>query len=541
MNTSNWRRSGTLFSATTKRATGFVAAAMTVCISQMPPVLAQEGAPSATIMEEQSGELAGSVSVFVDGRQTTFTYYEGENGEALYQGDIIVGPMSSLRGLNDGVALQSLGRDIFFGLVRRNIETRWPDGVVRYTISPDLDDPARVFSAMAAWEEATPIRFAEISAREGNFVEFVPGRGCSSAVGMVGGRQFVRLASGCSTGNVIHEIGHVVGLHHEQAREDRSSHVIVFRDNILPGKQGNFSQDPTRFQDVGPYCHESIMHYGPYAFSRQPNVLKTIETRPPGLQIGQRSRLADCDIATVRAIYEMPIDDTVLGQFDGELELIPAGCEQQGKCYLRNDITYTDPSNVRWRAGKWVEGQPETEQTGTTDGASIPAWAQPVIGEPFNEQYLLAAVVHDHYCYKENRVRTWRQTHRMFYNALISLGVPRTKSKIMYGAVYIGGPKWRRLVPGQDCGINCIYDAVKGNPAFMASEEEVLRFRAEEYDSPEFAGQLQSLIDQIEGDPSISLVEIEQAARQLKPNDEFFNAPDAHLVTTADDPVFAQR
>ncbi|MGO7522440.1 M12 family metallopeptidase, partial [Rhizobium brockwellii] len=90
-------------------------------------------------------------------------------------------------------------------------------------MSPDLDNRARVYSAIAEWEAATPIRFMEISEASGNYVEFVPGLGCGSAVGMTGGRQVVRLAPDCSTGNAIHEIGHVLGLHHEQAREDRST------------------------------------------------------------------------------------------------------------------------------------------------------------------------------------------------------------------------------------------------------------------------------------------------------------------------------
>jgi hypothetical protein len=88
--------------------------------------------------------------------------------------------------------------------------------------------------------------------------------------------------------------------------------------------------------------------------------------------------------------------------------------------------------------------------------ATIPSWARPFVGGPFDPSYIKAAVIHDHYC--DRHVRPWRSTHRAFYDALIALGLDTAKAKVMYYAVYLGGPKWVKLIPGKPCGsgIACI-------------------------------------------------------------------------------------
>jgi hypothetical protein len=110
-----------------------------------------------------------------------------------------------------------------------------------------------------------------------------------------------RLADGCSTGSVIHELGHVIGLFHEHVREDRNQHVIVHTENILSTALNDFAQMITSTTDLGSYDFNSIMHYPTYAFSS--NGQPTIETIPAGVPIGQRVGLSTGDVAGVRAMY----------------------------------------------------------------------------------------------------------------------------------------------------------------------------------------------------------------------------------------------
>lgn len=96
---------------------------------------------------------------------------------------------------------------------------------------------------------------------------------------------------------------------------------------------------------------------------------------------------------------------------------------------LAEPFAYTDPSRNRWSVPSGWE----------VDGASIPQ-ALWLFGSPFVGQYRRASVIHDYYC--DTKVWDWESTHKVFYNAMLTDGVPGWRAKLMYGAVYLGGPRW---------------------------------------------------------------------------------------------------
>jgi hypothetical protein len=227
--------------------------------------------------------------------------YSEIDGLAIFEGDIVLGTVQQVEQMSDMLRAEMKG-GVAAGVLITGAQFRWPNCRIPFTIDPALPNQARVTDAIAHWESNTSFRFIARTT-ETDFVTFRPGSGCSSSVGRQGGQQFVNLAAGCTTGNAIHEIGHVIGLWHEQSREDRDAFVRINWDKIIPGREHNFNQHITDGDDVGAYDYGSIMHYPRDAFSVDgSDTITPIAAVPPGTTIGQRTALSPGDIAAANSM-----------------------------------------------------------------------------------------------------------------------------------------------------------------------------------------------------------------------------------------------
>ena len=199
----------------------------------------------------RSGEVRTALLETADGTESIS--YQLIDDYMVYQGDIVLGRLSGQ-----------------FTAQSATLKTAtWPGCVIPYAINPNLPNKKRVADAIDHWTSRSGVRFVERTNQKDYIVFEDDGKGCYSYIGRRGGRQTLSLAKNCSTGSTIHEIGHTLGLFHEQSRQDRDNYVTVLYDNVQPDQKSNFDKYRSGSgRDVGAFDFNSIMIYGTDFFSR---------------------------------------------------------------------------------------------------------------------------------------------------------------------------------------------------------------------------------------------------------------------------------
>lgn len=224
--------------------------------------------------------------------RTPITYKE-INGKLVFDGDIILSPEQVT---DQPTAAKASGAG------RSESKYYWPNRTIYYAIDPDLSSQSRVTDAIKHWS----YRFSFVPrTTEANYIYFTDeDDGCHSSIGMVGGQQKLWLDNDCTTGNAIHELGHAIGLFHEQSRSDRDTYITVNWANIESGKSGNFNTY-VESGDAGfdhlPMDWNSVMMYDSYSFSK--NGSATMTRKDGTTWTRQRKGLSAGDVSTINRMY----------------------------------------------------------------------------------------------------------------------------------------------------------------------------------------------------------------------------------------------
>lgn len=157
---------------------------------------------------------------------------------------------------------------------------QWPQRTIPFVISRRVPRTAQsaIAKAVETWNRNTVVRLRPLTElyqdrrwmrKHPNpatphikFVLSIHGIRCNSHVGMRGGAQQIRCLQNWSVQTLIHELGHAIGLLHEQQRPDRDQHVLVNPFLIRGYRDVDFAKKrPPWSVPHGTYDCQSVMHY----------------------------------------------------------------------------------------------------------------------------------------------------------------------------------------------------------------------------------------------------------------------------------------
>lgn len=177
----------------------------------------------------------------------------------IYQGDMILSK-EQVDELNNPTA-----RGAIINLARHE----WPNHTVYYSFEPGFEFVQEAYEAMTTYHLFTNIIFLPATEIQANKVRFFHGNepGAYSFVGMQGGVQDIKIGREYwfnAKGTIMHELGHAIGLIHEQSKADRDNYINVNYNNIKTDSRGNFDITPNQAYLYG-FDFESIMLYGSFS------------------------------------------------------------------------------------------------------------------------------------------------------------------------------------------------------------------------------------------------------------------------------------
>jgi hypothetical protein len=200
---------------------------------------------------------------------------------------------------------------------------RWPGGVIHFRFSEgEWSDPEGVenlvIDEMERWKELTRIDFI----RDQDCVDCLQisggGDHCETEIGNEPGQlRYMHLpdSEGCGSKQpvVMHELGHAIGLKHEQQRSDRDLYVTFHSENAAD--TADFEIAGSTYDAVGDYDYTSVMGYRAFAHTANGRMTLTRNDSWGLFDEGEGSVAAKRPWRT--GVTTAPVTGFLVGDFDG--------------------------------------------------------------------------------------------------------------------------------------------------------------------------------------------------------------------------------
>jgi Astacin (Peptidase family M12A)/Divergent InlB B-repeat domain/Abnormal spindle-like microcephaly-assoc'd, ASPM-SPD-2-Hydin len=315
--------------------------------------------------------------------------YVTKHGKAVFQGDIVlerVEPLDPQHSLPTSIGIAYS-------------QYLWPkvgsQYQIPYVIASGSGDLTNLNAALAQFNST----FANIKfvarASQTDYVSFnfnpsdFSGE-CEATVGRAGGMQNIGGSGSCTVATILHEMGHTVGLWHEQSRPDRDTYVSVNYNNLIKGSISNFNPIYDNAQVSTLFDYASIMEYPTFSFSR--NGGPAIESIPAGIPLSNQTGYSSADIDGIERLYgNAPTSVTVTSNPPGLQVIvdgatvttpqvfawaigsthtldIPAGVQMQSG----NIVNSTTPTTFYYAYGRWNDSLAAMHGITVTPGNGLP-------------------------------------------------------------------------------------------------------------------------------------------------------------------------
>lgn len=209
-----------------------------------------------------------------------------------------------------------------FTLSQRQFYWEW--GVIPYEMAPNFSESERlrIRAGMDTWQRVAPVTFVPRTTQSGflavtrdEVADPQTASPCFAVVGHQLGRMSrINLGASCSAANrtIFHELGHVLGFHHEHQRSDRDNYITIDIGNVPANAR--FAFDKHTFPAIGPYDFGSIMHYGAGYFAldvSRPTIIPKPEFQNQTAQMGAQV-ISDNDHNHMALLYNAQLRESTI-------------------------------------------------------------------------------------------------------------------------------------------------------------------------------------------------------------------------------------